>query len=80
MLQCGMNSKSSSAKPQQVTPLAPRLLSVEQAYEALGIGRTHFYGLVTAKKIATVKLGRRTLVRREDLEAFVAALADTGAP
>ncbi len=74
-----MNWKSFSAKPQQATPLAPRLLSVEQACGLLGIGRTYFYGLVTAKKVATVKLGRRTLVRREDLEAFIATLADTGA-
>ncbi|MGI3898894.1 MAG: helix-turn-helix domain-containing protein [Janthinobacterium lividum] len=67
------------AKPQQVTPLAPRLLSVAQTCSLLGIGRTNFYGLVTAKKVATVKLGRRTLVRAEDLEAFIATLAYTGA-
>ena len=52
----------------------PLLLSVEDAAEALGIGRTRTYELVMARKIQSVKVGRRRLVVRSGLRDFVQTL------
>ena len=60
-------ARRTSAVPQ-------RLLSVEQTCEALNIGRTQFYKLVSEKRLSIVKLGRRTLVKTEALDAFIALL------
>lgn len=55
-----------------------QLLSVEQALALLGVGRTGLYGLVSQGRIAPVKLGRRTLIKAADLQAFIAALPTAG--
>ena len=65
-----------SAKPQGKLPPRSRLLSVDQTCASLGIGRTNFYGLKAAKLIATVKIGRRTFVTAEALDAFIASLSE----
>jgi excisionase family DNA binding protein len=52
----------------------PRLLSIKQATYELGISRTALYGLIDAKKLRTVKIGRRRFVPREAIDAFIAAL------
>ena len=39
-----------------------RLLSIEQAVQALGIGRTALYSEIGAGRIRSVKVGRRRLV------------------
>jgi excisionase family DNA binding protein len=39
-----------------------RLLSIEQAARALGIGRTSLYSEIGAGRIRSVKVGRRRLV------------------
>jgi excisionase family DNA binding protein len=39
-----------------------RLLSIEQAAEALGIGRTALYSEIGAGRIRTIKVGRRRLI------------------
>jgi excisionase family DNA binding protein len=39
-----------------------RLLSVEQAARALGIGRSALYSEISAQRIRSVKVGRRRLV------------------
>ena len=54
--------------------LPPKLFSVTQACDQLGIGRTNFYALVAARKLAVVKLGRRTLIRAEVLDSFIQSL------
>ena len=41
---------------------ADRLLSIEQAARALGIGRTALYSEIGAGRIRSVKVGRRRLV------------------
>jgi excisionase family DNA binding protein len=51
------------------------LLSVEEAADVVGLGRTRTYELVMAKKIQSVKVGRRRLVRNS-LADFVQALVD----
>jgi excisionase family DNA binding protein len=50
------------------------LLSVEEAADVLGLGRTRAYELVMARKIQSVKVGRRRLVVRSSLLDFVQAL------
>ena len=50
------------------------LLSVEKAADVIGLGRTRTYELVMAKKIQSVKVGRRRLVVRSSLADFVQAL------
>lgn len=46
------------------------LLRVENAAILLGIGRTMMYELIRRREIPVVRIGRRTLVHREDLERF----------
>jgi excisionase family DNA binding protein len=51
------------------------LSTVPEALEILRISRTKFYQLVAEKRIALVKIGRRSLVRRSDLAAFIGSLS-----
>jgi excisionase family DNA binding protein len=50
------------------------LLSVEEAADVLRLGRTRTYELVMARKIQSVKVGRRRLVVRSSLLDFVQTL------
>ena len=52
----------------------PLLLSVEQAASAIGLSRTVFYDRMMRGKITSVKEGRRRLIPRSALEAYVARL------
>lgn len=52
------------------------LLRVETAAVLLGIGRTKMYGLIKRGRIPTVRIGRRTLIHRADLERFAQAQRD----
>jgi excisionase family DNA binding protein len=51
----------------ELTPTSPdpqpdRLLSVDDAADALGIGRSALYGEIAAGRLRTLKVGRRRLV------------------
>lgn len=46
------------------------LLRVEAAAVLLGVGRTMMYELIQRGAIPVVRIGRRTLVHRTDLEQF----------
>jgi excisionase family DNA binding protein len=46
------------------------LLRVEAAAILLGIGRTKMYDLIGRGQVRIVRIGRRTLVHRDDLERF----------
>jgi excisionase family DNA binding protein len=50
------------------------LLSIEEAADVIGLGRTSTYELVMAKRIQSVKVGRRRLVIRTSLLDFVQTL------
>ncbi len=50
--------------------------TIDEARGILRIGRTLFYGLVNDKKIRLTKIAGKSLVKREDLEAFIAGLAN----
>lgn len=53
----------------------PLLLSTEQAAQLVGIGRSLFYGLHSSGRLGPlpVKLGKRTLWNRKELESWAAA-------
>jgi len=46
-------------------------VTVADARKALGIGHTTIYRLINEKKLSTVKIGRRTLVRTDSIRALV---------
>jgi excisionase family DNA binding protein len=50
------------------------LLPIPDACRALGIGRSKLYELIAAGDITIRKIGRKTLVPRADIAAFVARL------
>jgi excisionase family DNA binding protein len=49
----------------------PLLVSIERAGKELGIGRSLVYELLGAKRLPSVKIGRRRFIRRDDLVRFV---------
>ena len=53
------------------------LLTVEEASILLRLGRTSAYELVMRGMIPSIKIGRRRLVVRAGLEAYVAKLVDS---
>ena len=56
---------------QQPDPATPLLLTVEQAAERLGIGRTLAYALVSAGEIESVHIGRLRRIPADALPAFL---------
>jgi len=52
----------------------PKAYTVREVCELLGISRAMFYKLVKARKLVPRKLGRRTVVPKTALEAFMADL------
>jgi len=52
------------------------LISLEKAALLLGIGRTQIYNLIAQGAISSVKIGRRRLVVKRDLDDFVRRLTD----
>jgi len=67
-----------SRAPRITTPLAPeppRLFTVVQAAELLGVGRTTVYQLVWSGRLTPVHIGRLVRFTREELESFIADLA-----
>jgi excisionase family DNA binding protein len=49
-------------------------LSVLEACRVAGIGRTKIYEAISDGRLKARKLGKRTLVLRADLQAFLASL------
>ena len=47
----------------------PILLSIEKAAEALSIGRSKTYQLISEGRLLTVSIGRRRLVRVDSVRA-----------
>jgi excisionase family DNA binding protein len=54
---------------------AALLISVEEAASILGIGRTLMFELMMQGKVSSVKIGRRRLVVRQELDEFVRELS-----
>lgn len=67
-----MNASSASRS----TPPAVRLaLSIREAAEVTGLGYTTLRKVVREGQLPTVRVGRRRLVRFEDLESWLAGQA-----
>ena len=54
-------------------------LSIAEASHVAGIGRTKLYEAIGAGQLAVRKFGKRTIILREDLTRFLAALPVTNA-
>lgn len=48
----------------------PILVTIPEACRLIGIGRTRLYELIRAQQIDGVKIGKRTLIRYESLQAL----------
>jgi len=57
-----------------LSEIAPVLYRVEEAAEALRIGRTVVYELIRCGRLRTVKVGTRRLVPVEAVAEYVASL------
>jgi excisionase family DNA binding protein len=49
----------------------PLTISIAEACKATGIGRTSIYSAIKQGELRAVKFAGRTLIRTEDLKAFV---------
>lgn len=47
------------------------LCSVSETLGVLGLGRTKFYELLKQGEFASVKIGKRRLIRVDSIEAFI---------
>jgi excisionase family DNA binding protein len=66
-----------SASPSKTTAADNELLllvSIERAGKELGIGRSLVYELLGARRLLSVKIGRRRFIRRDELLRFVREL------
>ncbi len=60
---------------QNVEPsLAKRAYSISEACQRVGIGRTRLYGEIKEGRLRVRKCGRRTIIRVEDLDAWLDSL------
>ena len=51
-------------------------VTVREACELLGFGKTSFYRAISEGRLPAKKWGKRTIVMRHDLESFLAGLPD----
>ena len=49
----------------------PLLVSVVEAAQRLGVGRTSLYGLLSSGELSAVRVGRRRLIAVADLVSYV---------
>lgn len=60
-----------AARSAVATDAPDRLLGVEEAAAALGIGRTATYELIARGRLASCRVGRRRMVAAADLRDFI---------
>jgi excisionase family DNA binding protein len=58
-------------RPEPMSETQPLLVTVRQAVPIIGIGRDALYRLVAEGKIRSVQIGRKRLIPRAELAAFV---------
>jgi excisionase family DNA binding protein len=51
--------------------MEPITVSITNASKSLGLGKTSIYELINEGKLATVKIGRRRLVKADSIRALV---------
>ena len=72
-----MENPNVDEMPRRAKPKATSLaLSVRQACDLLGFGRTTFYRAIREGRLPAKKWGGRTIVLRSDLEQFLNELPD----
>jgi excisionase family DNA binding protein len=54
--------------------MMPLSLSIEETSAVTGLGRTKLYQLINSGDLKARKLGKRTIVLKDDLDAFLASL------
>jgi excisionase family DNA binding protein len=59
--------------------MEPVCISVTQAMQTLGLGRTKLYELINTKKLRIVRVGRRTLISTESIRDLVSPASRTTA-
>jgi excisionase family DNA binding protein len=55
--------------------MEPLLLAVPEACRVIGVSRSTLYELISAGDLSIRKIGRKTLIPRDDLTAFASRLA-----
>lgn len=66
--------------PTTEAPEGPALaLRIEEAARMAGVGRTTLFYEIGAGRLIARKVGRRTVIRRQDLDAWLEALPAAGA-
>ena len=55
----------------ETMPERPELLTVDETIRVLRLGRTRVNEILRSGELASYKLGRRRLVRRTDIEAWI---------
>ena len=65
-------------KETEATLSEPRLLTISEAQAVLRLGRTFIWREVATGRLATVRLGRRRLVRPVDLGHYIAERVEGG--
>jgi excisionase family DNA binding protein len=58
----------------------PVAYSIPEAMSALGLCRDTIYKLIKQRKLVARKVGKRTLILAEDLQAFTRTLPKIGGP
>jgi excisionase family DNA binding protein len=53
------------------------LVTIDEAAEALGIGRTTIYQLIRDSDLVPAKIGRRSLVTADSVRAYAAKVSGT---
>ena len=51
--------------------MTPLSLSIEEVRAATGLGRTKLYQLINSGELKARKIGKRTIILKDDLEAFL---------
>lgn len=63
------------AQKPPASKVEPMLLSLRDACAALGLSKSTLYALLGEGRLKCLRIGRRTLFRRDDLTAFIEAAA-----
>jgi excisionase family DNA binding protein len=56
--------------------MEPITLTIDDTRKCMGLGKTKVFELIAEKKLETVKVGRRTLVKTASIKRFIASLSE----
>jgi excisionase family DNA binding protein len=66
-----LRASADTTTPERTEVGASATMSVDAAARYLGISRSHAYDLIRAGKIPHLKLGRRIIIPRRELDAII---------